>query len=185
MSNRDPVFRGLYSPQFRNTNYMMNPAANNFAPTSPQQNGTPSQVSTPSSTGLEARFLNLEEEHATLRADASMLRELYHGLSSSVDKLKKGDWPVHVGPFQEVDVQKSHQSAVEFRTELEKLKEEAQGSLNAGADAQKVNGMTTTKMNGNIPPHLRTPSVASSGTVKNSLPPHLRCKKLESSNGQG
>ncbi|KAI4623095.1 hypothetical protein J4E83_004485 [Alternaria metachromatica] len=153
----------------------MNPAANNFAPTG-SRHGAPSQVSTPSSPYLEARTLNLEEGHAKIRADIDTLQEMYHGLSLSVDKLKKGGWPVHVGPFQEVDVQKSHQSAVEFGIELEKLKEEVQGSVNGGADVQKVCSST--------PPHLRTSSDTSSGTVKTSLPPHLRGKKLESTIGQ-
>ncbi|KAH6872455.1 hypothetical protein BKA58DRAFT_456006 [Alternaria rosae] len=153
----------------------MNPAANNFAPTAPRHS-TPSQVSTPPTPYLEARTLNLEDGHATIRADVDALQELYHGLSLSVDKLKKGGWLVRVGPFQEVDVQKSHQSAVEFAIELEKLKEETQGSVNGGTNVQKANSST--------PPHLRTSSVTGGGTVKNSLPPHLRGKKPKSINGQ-
>ena len=177
MSDRDPVLHGLYSPQ-----YMMNPTANNFAPTRPQQNGTASQVSSPSSSYLEARVLNLEEGHASLLEDVNGLRELYHGLSFSVDKLNKGGWPVHVGPFQEVDAKTSHQDAIQLRAELESLKDEVHGSVDGSADVQKANGMASSKMKGSTPPHLRAASVTSGGTVKSSLPPHLRGKKAEPSN---
>ena len=177
MSDRDPVLHGPYSPQ-----YMMNPTASNFAPTRPQQNGTASHVSSPSSSYLEARVLNLEEGHASLLEDINGLRELYHGLSSSVDKLKKGGWPVHVGPFQEVDAKISHQSAVQLWAELESLKDEVHGSVNGSADEQKANGMASSKTNGSTPTHLGAASVTSGGTVKSSLPPHLRGKKAESSN---
>ncbi|KAL1800663.1 hypothetical protein ACET3X_001005 [Alternaria dauci] len=177
MSNRDPAFHGPYSPQ-----YMMNPAANNFAPTRARQHCTASQVSTPSSPYLEARVLNLEEGHANLLEDVNSLRELYQGLSSSVDKLKKGGWPVHVDPFQEVDAKTSHQDAVQFRTELETLKDEVHGSVNGSADVEKANSMASPKMNGSMPPHLRAASTTSSDTAKRSLPPHLRGKKAESSN---
>ncbi|CAN9135450.1 hypothetical protein CUC08_Gglean009874 [Alternaria sp. MG1] len=177
MSDRDPVLHGPYSPQ-----YMMNPTANNFAPTRPQQNGTASQVSSPSSSYLEARVLNLEEGHASLLEDVNGLRELYHGLSFSVDKPKKGGWPVHVGPFQEVDAKTSHQDAVRLRAELESLKDEVHASVKGSADVQKANDIASSKTNGSTPPHLRAASVTSGGTVKSSLPPHLRGKKAEPSN---
>jgi hypothetical protein len=163
---------------------MMNPAANNFAQSGPRRNGTASHASTPSSPYLEARVLNLEEGHAILRDDINTLQELYRGLSFSVEELKEGVGPVHVRPFQEVDVEKSHQSAAHFGAELTKLKEEIQASVNGDADVHKPNSITTPKMSGSTPAHPRTASATSGSTAKNSLPPHLRGKKLESSNEQ-
>ena len=165
--------------------YHFNPTVNEFPPNGPQQNGTASQVSAPSSSYLEARMLNLEKGHADLRGDIDTLKEFYHGISFSVDKLKKGSWPVHVGPFQEVDVKRSHQDAMQFSQELAKLKDEVHVSVNGGADVQKANGMTPSKTNGSVPPHLRTPSVTSGGTATKSLPPHLRKKTTDVANGNG
>ena len=117
---------------------------------------------------------------------------MYHGLSSSVERLEKGGWPVHVGPFQ-VDVKKSHRDAVELNLELEKLKYEVAKSVDGNADAQKASGIVTpnsnsmviSKATGSVPPHLRAPSVTSGGTVKKSLSPHLRNKRVEIVNGNG
>jgi hypothetical protein len=186
MSNRDPVFHGRYSPpRAYNMSYHFNPTVSDFPPNGAQQSGTASQVSAPASPYLEARILNLEEGHADLRGDIDTLKELYHGISFSVDKLKKGGWPVHVGPFQEVDVKKSHQDAVQFSQELAKLKNQVHVSVNGGADVQKASGMAPSKTNGSVPPHLRTSSVTSGGTVTKSLPPHLRNKATASANGNG
>jgi hypothetical protein len=165
--------------------YHLNPAINDFALNGAQQNGTASQVSAPPSPYLEARILNLEEGHADLLGEIDTLRELYKGMSFSVDKLNKGGWPVHVGPFQEVDVKKSQQDAVQFSHQLEKLKDEVHVSVNGGADVQKANGMAPSKTNGSVPPHLKTSSVTSGGTVTKSLPPHLRKKQDALANGNG
>jgi hypothetical protein len=101
----------------------------------------------PASPYLEARILNLEEEHVSLLGEVKNLKESLHGLSSSVDMLKKGGWPVHVGPFQEQDIKRSHQNAVEFSMKLEKLKDEAHKSVNG-----KPNGMAPSKPDGSIIP---------------------------------
>ena len=168
--------------------YNMNPTVNDFAPNCTQQNDIARQVSFPSSSYHEARILNLEEGHASLREDIGLLREMYHDLSSSVKILEKGGRPVHVGPFQ-VDVEKSHRDAVELNLELEKLKHEVAQSVESSADAQKANAavtpkennMATSKTTDSVPPHLRAFGAASSGTVKKSLPPHLRNKKVVTS----
>jgi hypothetical protein len=183
-SKRDPIYHGRYSPlRAYDMGLTFNPMANDFAPNDTQQNGTASQVSAPPSPYLEARILNLDEGHADIRGEIESLKELYHGISFFVDTLKKGGWPVHVGPFQEVDVKKSHQDAMQFSQELRQLKDEVRMSVNGGTDVQKANGMAPSKTNGSVPPHLRTASVTSGGTVTKSLPPHLR-KKM-SANGNG
>jgi hypothetical protein len=165
--------------------YQLNPTVHSFAPNGAQQNGTASQVSAPPSPYLEARILNLEEGHVDLRGEIDTLKELYHDVSFSVDKLKKGGWPVHVGPFQEVDIKKSHHDAMQFSHELEKLKDEVHVSVDGGADVQKANGMAPSKTNGSVPPHLKTSSVTSGGTVTKSIPPHLRKKQDALANGNG
>ncbi|KAF1946947.1 hypothetical protein EJ02DRAFT_200368 [Clathrospora elynae] len=160
MSNRDPnIYWRIYTPSF-DMDYPFNPVANHFAPNGTRENGTANQVNTPSSPYLEARVLNLEEERATLLGEVDTLKELYHGLSFSVDKLKKDGWPVHVSPFQDVDVKKSHQNAVQFSVELERLKDEVYMSVESDADVKKVN-------------------------IKKSIPPHLRGKKPVLTNGNG
>jgi hypothetical protein len=159
---------------------ILNPTVSAFSPNCAQQNGTACQVSAPASPYLEARILNLEEGHADLRGDIDTLKELYHGISFSVDKLRKGGWPVTVGSFQEVDVKKSHQDAMQLSQELAKLKGEVQVSDNGGADVQKANGMAPSK-NGSV----RTSSVTSGGTVTKSLPPHLRKQTTALANGNG
>jgi hypothetical protein len=136
----------------------------------------PSQVSAPPSPYLEARVFGLENGHASLRQDVDVITELYHGLCSSVDKLKLGGWPVTVGPFQEQDLAQSHQSAMEFKQELEKLTSEVHKSGDSVADVEKANATVTPNANGSVPPHLRGTSGASSGLVTKSLPPHLRSK---------
>ncbi|KAF1843403.1 uncharacterized protein K460DRAFT_290945 [Cucurbitaria berberidis CBS 394.84] len=168
-----------------------NPTVNAFSPSGNGNEGQPksttsNQVSAPPSPYLEARVFNLEEEHATLCSDVDTLKELYHGLSFSIDKLKKGSWPVNIGPFHEADLTRSHQSAMQFKSELEKIASEVHRSVNSCADMHKGNGTATTKMNGSMPPHRKAPSVASNGTVSKSLPPHLRrAKKAETSPTNG
>lgn len=158
--------------------YPFDPATSDFAPGGTQgnrqQNGSSGQVSAPPSTYFEARILNLEEEHASLREDINTLNELYHGLSSSVGDLKKGGWPVHVGRFQNVDLTKSHQTAVEFRDELERLSREVHASFASDTDQNKADGRASPQKNGSMPPHMRADSVTSNVTPSRSLPPHLR-----------
>jgi hypothetical protein len=127
---------------------LLNPTIKGFAPISSQQHNMVGQVSPPPSPYLEARILNLEEEHVSLLGEVKNLKESLHDLSSSVNMLKKGGWPVHVGPFQEQDIKRSHQNAMEFSMELEKLKDEVQKSVNGNADVQKVNGMAPSKPDG-------------------------------------
>jgi hypothetical protein len=136
-------------------------------------------VSAPPSPYLEARVLGLEQGHADLRNNLDALTELYHDLSTSVDKLKKGAWAVTVGPFQEQDPIQSHQCALKFKEELEKLNRQVRQSVEHDADEEKSNGTVTPKANSSLPPHLRAPSSSKNGTGSTSLPPHLRAKKVE------
>jgi hypothetical protein len=105
------------------------------------------------------------------------LTELYHELSTSVDKLKKGGWPVTVGPFREQDLIQSHQCAIKFKEELEELNRQVRQSVEDDADEGKSNGTVTAKANGSLPPHLRASSSAKNGAGITLLPPHLRAKK--------
>ena len=185
MSSRDPDLYPRSSLSHMNR-HRFNPTANNFAPSShgsmnQQKNGN-HQVSTPPSPYLEARVLNLEEEHAILLDDVSTLKELYHDLSFSVDKLKRGGWPVHVGPFQDVDPAKSHQSAMQFKLELEELTREVHLSVDGGADTKKVNSTGASRVNTSIPPHAKVRSLTSNGTVSESLPPHVRSVRKTENN---
>jgi len=178
MSDRDPNVFGLsYTPPM-NGNKRLNPAATVYAPGVPPQNNMPSQVSAPPSPYLEARVSSLEEEHGSLRGEVNTLTEMYHDLCSSVDKLKKGGWPVTVGPFQEQDLTQSHLHALEFKQELEEISREVHQSVDGVADMDKVNGTTTSKADGSMPPHLRASGSAKGGGGSKSLPPHLRGKAM-------
>lgn len=184
MSDCDPNIDRRATPSYMS--YTFNPTANHFAPGSvdgyQQGNAAAKQVSAPLSPYLEARIFNLEEEHASLQGEVDTLKELYHGLAFSVDKLKKGGWPVHVGPFQDVDLVKSHQSAIHFKAQLQNLSEEVRNSAESDADGPKLDSMTPPKINSSVPTHARAPSITSSGTNSKSLPPHLRgAKKVVSS----
>lgn len=146
--------------------HCFDPTANNFAPLG-RNNQTQSQsnmskpMSTPPSPYLEARVLNLEEEHASLRGDVDTLKELFHDLSFSVEKLGKGGWPVKVSPFQDVDITKSHQRATQLKSILEMQ------SVDGSVDMPKVNNMGASKMNNGI------------STSTKSIPPHLRGARNE------
>ncbi|KAF2125101.1 hypothetical protein P153DRAFT_389952 [Dothidotthia symphoricarpi CBS 119687] len=146
-----------------------------------QNNTTPSQVrAPPSSPYLEARLLNLEEEHCSLRSDVNILNELCHSLHDSVNTLKKGGWPVHVGPFQECDAIESHQSALRFKEELDQITNEVCKSHDSDANKKK-NGIGVSKHSGSMPSNLKTTSATSNGASPKSVPPHLRgAKKTES-----
>jgi hypothetical protein len=161
MSNKDP-------------NKGLNAAASSYVPDSKTQNNTSSQVSLDPSPRLELRVFKLEEGHLGLSEQVDSLTELYNDLCSSVDRIKKGDWPVTVGPFQEQDHNQSHQSALAFKQELDQLSLEVYKSVDGVADVEKVNAMATPKTNGSVPPHLRAAGGASTGAGSKSTPPHLR-----------
>ncbi|KAH9868925.1 hypothetical protein J1614_008000 [Plenodomus biglobosus] len=142
------------------------------------------QVSTPPSPYLEARILSLEESQVDLRGDVRSLKELYDELTLSLDKMKKGNRPMQFSSLEEVDPAESHQKALDFKAEFEKLESEVHMSVHGGADNAKANGMAAVKVNGSVPPHLRRSSVVNNGTITKSLPPHLRgAKKVDAGNG--
>ncbi|KAF2850430.1 hypothetical protein T440DRAFT_479136 [Plenodomus tracheiphilus IPT5] len=151
-----------------------------------QKSNAANQVSTPPSPYLEARMSNLKENNADMRGDIRSLEELYEKLTLSMDKMKKGGWPVQVGSFKEVDLSESHQKAMDFKAELEKLEAEVHSSVHSDANVGKESGTVTVNVNGSLPPHLRASSVVSNGTAIKSIPPHLRgTKKVDVGNGVG
>jgi hypothetical protein len=173
MSNKDPNIYGG-SPTLLMNNKGLNAAASSYVPDSKTQNNTSSQVSLDPSLRLGSRIFKLEEGHLGLSEQVDSLTELYNDLCSSVDRIKKGGWPVTVGPFQEQDHNQSHQSALAFKQELDQLSREVHKSVDAVADVEKTNAMTTPKTNGSVPPHLRAAGGASTGAGSKSTPPHLR-----------
>jgi uncharacterized protein YukE len=176
MSNRDP---NIYSPPntfLTNGSKRLNPGAASYDPASQSKPSMSSQVSAPPSPYLEARIFSLENGHASLCQDIGALTESYHDLCSSVDKLKKGGWPVTVEPFQDQNLTQSHQSALKFKQELDQLTFEIHKSADSVADVDKADAAVMSRVNGSVPPHLRGASGASNGTVTKSIPPHLRNK---------
>jgi hypothetical protein len=159
-----------------NTHTRLNPAASSYAPGSQPHNNMSRQVSPPPSPYLESRIDSLEDGQASLREDVDTITEMYHRLSSSVDKLQKGGLPVTVGPFQEQDLKSSHLRAMELKQELEKLSREVHESVDGDAEVEKVNGTVTPKANGSMPPHMRASGSASNGVGSKAVPPHLRDK---------
>ncbi|KAF2626403.1 hypothetical protein BU25DRAFT_395151 [Macroventuria anomochaeta] len=141
-----------------------------------QGSSTPHQVSAPLSPYLEARVLNLEEAHGDLRGEVDTLRDLYHSLCNSFGK----DQTARASPPQDLNLDKSRQSAMQFKQELERLSREVRGSVNGDADEQKASGRNTPKTNGSVPPHMRAASITSHGSGQKSLPPHLRGGKQSS-----
>ncbi|KAH4069727.1 hypothetical protein HBI38_148640 [Parastagonospora nodorum] len=159
------------------SNKKFNSAVSSYAPKPHSLNGMTSQVSPSTSLYLEARILNLEEEHGSLSLQIDLLREMQEDLASSVDELKNGGWPVTVGPFAAQDPIESHQSALKFKQELEQLSREVHKSIDGDADEEKANGTTTPKPNVSVPPHVRAANGGSNASASsNSLPPHLRSK---------
>jgi hypothetical protein len=157
-------------------NRNFNPGAKNFSPKNRLQgSGPPDQVSAPPSPYLEARILNLEEEHADLRGHVDTLKDMYYTLCNSVGKMRNNSRSPFVSP-QHIDPVESRQSAMKFKQELEQLSHEVSESVNRNADEKKVNGHTP-KANGSVPPHVRAASVTSHGSGTKSLPPHLRGSK--------
>lgn len=158
-------------------NNNFNPAGSSYAPKPQSLNSTAGQVSPCASPYLEARVSNLEEEHGGLRLQVDLLREMQQDLASSVDELKRGGWPVTVGAFKAQDPIESHQSALEFKQELEQLSREVHKSVDGDADEEKANGTTTPESNVSVPPHLRAANGGSNALAgQKSLPPHLRNK---------
>jgi hypothetical protein len=176
MTDRDPNINGCSYTHTMDGTKSLNPTAVSYAPDSHLNGNMASQVSAPSSTYLEALVQNLEERHADLRGEVDNLTEVYHNLCSSVERLKRGGWPVTVGPFQETDLTESHQHAMSFKQELEQLSREVQKSVNRDADVEKANGSMTLKKSSRLPPHLRAAATTDNGTDKKPLPPHLRGK---------
>jgi hypothetical protein len=174
MSNKDPDIYGRSPMLLVNGNTSLNAAASSYVPCSKTQNNTSSQVSPHSSPQLASRVSKLEEGHSGLREKVDSLTELYNDLCSSVDKIKKGGWPVTVGPFQEQDPDQSRQSALAFRQELDQLSCEVHKSVDGVTDAEKVNAMATPKNNGSVPPHLRVAGGTGTGAGSKLTPPHLR-----------
>ena len=140
----------------------------------PQEHSTPHQVSAPPCPYIEARVLNLEEEHVDLRGEVDSLKDLYHDLCNSFGKVQEGGRAVHSGPTPDMDLDKSRRSAMQFKDELEQLSREVRESMNGDADAQKANGHSTSKANGSVPQHARPASATSHRSGTTSVPPHLR-----------
>jgi uncharacterized coiled-coil protein SlyX len=129
----------------------LRPTASRFTPTSPRQDGTAHQGSSPI-TYLEARVLNLEEKQADLHEHVDALKELCHVISSTVNNMNKGSRAVRAGPSQDINaIEASLQNAKQFSMDLEKLKEEVHGSIDSNSD----------------------------DTAKKSIPPHARGKKTD------
>jgi hypothetical protein len=175
MTDRDPNIKGCSYPHTMDGTKSLNPTAVSYAHDSHVNGNMASQVSAPSSPYLEARVQNLEERHADLHGEVDNLTEVYHNLCSSVERLKRGGWPVTVGPFQETDLTESHQHAMSFKQELEQLSHEVHKPVNGDADVEKANGSMALKKSSRLPPHLRAAATTDNGTKK-SVPPHLRGK---------
>lgn len=72
---------------------------------------------------LGASVQNLEENQVSLQEDVSTLKELFHGLSSTVGQMNNIGWPVRTGPSQGMDsIIASLQSAKQFSMDLDRLK---------------------------------------------------------------
>lgn len=144
----------------------LDPTASRFAPNGRRQKDANHQASSLLATHLEARVVNLEDQHANLQDEVGTLKELFHDLSSAVDKLNKDSSPV--------DVKASHQDAKKFSLELEKLKERVLESVSGDHDKLKGTGSTISKPND---------IVTASVTANKSIPPHMRGKASQSDNG--
>jgi len=134
-----------------------------------QQNNPPSKVTHPSSSYLEARVLNLEEEYANLRGEVGTLKEKYHQLRHSDEKEKEAG-EAEAQPPSETKLDKT---AVELGQELEELTSRTRAFTNS-EPAQKPVQSTSAKVGYSTPPHLRSASTASSKLDSRLIPPHLR-----------
>ncbi|KAF1361114.1 hypothetical protein EJ07DRAFT_164701 [Lizonia empirigonia] len=147
-----------------------NPGARNFNPNGrplddSQGGSTAHQVSAPPSPYLEARVLNLEEEHADLRSEVDTLKDLYHDLCNSFGKVQQIGRPTLDSSLSDIDLDKSRQSAMQFKDELEQLSREVRESMNGDADEQKANVPDSSKTKSSDPPHVRAARVTSQGSV--------------------
>jgi hypothetical protein len=174
MSNKDPNIYGRSPTLLMNGNKGLNAAASSYVPGSNTQNNTSSQVSLRLSPQLESRVFKLEEGHLGLSEQVDSLTKLFSDLCSSIDRIKKGGWPVTVGPFQEQDPNQSHQSALAFKQELDQLSREVHKSVDGVADVENFNAMATPKTNSSMPPHLRAAGGASTGAGSKSILSHPR-----------
>ena len=103
----------------------LNPAAGNFKPVTintihRQQDSTFLKMTPPSSSYLEARVFNLEEEYAHLRGEVGTLKEKYHQLCHSVTKEKEASG-AEVQPAPDVKLDSTYKTAIELGQELEEL----------------------------------------------------------------
>lgn len=156
-----------------------NPGARNFNPhgrpmDNSQGGSIAYQVSAPPSPYLEARILNLEEEHADLRSEVDALKDLYHDLCNSFGKVQQIGRPTLDSSLSEIDLVKSRQSAMHFKDEFEQLSREVRESMNGDADEQKAKVLDSSKTESSDPPHMRAARVTRQGSGMKSLPPHLR-----------
>ncbi|KAJ4337906.1 hypothetical protein N0V95_008201 [Ascochyta clinopodiicola] len=162
-----------------NHHHSFDPSARNFNPNGgpvngPQGSSTPRLVSAPPSPYLEARVLNLEDEHADLREEVDNLKDLYHDLCNSFGKVRRDAQPRRANFPRDTDPASSRQTAIQFNQELEQLSREVRKSVNGDADKQKANDRSALKPNSSVPPHVKAASVTSRGTGAKSLAPHLR-----------
>lgn len=91
----------------------------------------------PSFVPAQDRVLKLEKGQEVLRSNLNILTEQYQQLSSAIDKLKVGGWPVTVGPFQEQDTSQLRQSARELHREFDEL---SRKSVDGAADTDNEAG---------------------------------------------
>lgn len=107
------------------------PISTKRTPGAPHKSDTMHQAGSLPASYLEARVLNLEEKQVSLQEDVGALKELCHGIATTVDKLDKSGWPVHTGPSQGMDgIKASLQSARQFGMEFERLMEGTHGPVN-------------------------------------------------------
>ncbi len=134
----------------------------------------PQQVSPHTSPYLEARVLNLEEEHADLRHDFNTIKELFHGLSMSVSRLEEAARKPTLIPFQQPVPQTARQNAIESFVKPEVLTIEAPkalASLPSVTNKEKEFAMSAAKKVNSIPPHLRAGAKSNgNGAVPQSPP---------------
>jgi hypothetical protein len=156
------------------------PSAHRFNPNGdpnnrPSGSSTPRQMSAPQSPYLEARVLNLEEEHADLRGQVDNLKDLYHDLRNSFGRQDRQHNCAK--SLQDTDAASSRQIAMQFKQELERLSREVRESANGDTDEQKATDRDTPKLNGDTIPHSKASIATSHGSGAKSLAPHLRVSK--------
>jgi hypothetical protein len=158
-------------------NYHLNPTASHFKSAAmsnihEKQNGTLPEMTPPSSTYLEARVDNLEEEYANLRTEVGTLKEKYNQLRLSVEKEKEAG-RVKAEPLVDARPDSSHKTVAELGRELEELTLKTRALTNS-EPVQKPVQTNDRKTTNSVPPHLRTASTAIGKLGSNLIPPHLR-----------